>query len=59
MKFVLLVGCLSLSACAASLTVRLRSLSRKSPGFPPTYRNNVVPLSDRRSSPRALEPIRR
>ena len=60
MRFVLLVGCLSLSACAASLTVRLRSLSRKSPGFPPTYRNNVVQFSGklRRSSPKVLEPIR-
>jgi hypothetical protein len=38
MRFVLLVGCLSLGACAAAVTVRLRSLNRKLAGFPPIYR---------------------
>jgi len=61
MRFVLLVGCLSLSACAAFITVKLRTLNRKFPGFPPIHENNVVQLSDkvRRSSPRVLEVIRR
>jgi len=35
MRFVLLVGCLSLSACTVFVTVRLRSLNRKPPSFPP------------------------
>ena len=34
MRFVLLVGCLSLGAWAALLTVRLRDLDRKFAGFP-------------------------
>jgi hypothetical protein len=57
MRFVLLVGCLSLSACAVLVTVRLRALSRKPPSFPPIYRNNAVSFSDnlRRSSPKILE----
>ena len=50
MRFVLLVGCVSLSACAVFVTVRLRSLTRKPASFPPIYRQ---------SSPKALEPIRR
>jgi len=50
MRFVLLVGCLCLSACAVFVTVRLRSLNRKPQSFPPI---------SRRSSPKALEPIRR
>jgi hypothetical protein len=51
MRFVLLAGCLSLSACAAFVTVRLRSLNRKSPSFPP-----IEPM---RPSPKVVEPIRR
>ena len=39
MRFVLLVGCLSLSALAAVVTVRLRYLNRKFAGFPPIYGN--------------------
>jgi len=40
MRFVLLVGCLSLCACAAVVTMRLRSsLSRKLAGFPPIHGN--------------------
>ena len=39
MRFVLLVGCLSLSALAAVVTVRLRNLNRKFAGFPPIYGN--------------------
>jgi len=60
MRFVLLVGCLSLSAFAAFVTVRLRSLNRKSASFPPIYGDNVVPFSDKieRSSPKVLRPIR-
>ena len=50
MRFVLLVGCLSLSACAVFVTVRLRSLNRKPSRFPPIYR---------RSQPKVLEPIGR
>jgi hypothetical protein len=42
MRFVLLVGCLSLSAWAAVVTVRLRNLNRKSAGFPPIYGNTAV-----------------
>ena len=37
MRFVLLVGCLSLSAWAAVVAVRLRDLNRKFVGFPPIY----------------------
>jgi len=37
MRFVLLVGCLSLGAGAAVVTARLRSLSRKLAGFAPIY----------------------
>jgi hypothetical protein len=37
MRFVLLFGCLSLSACAAVVTVRLRSLNRNPARFPPIY----------------------
>jgi len=51
MRFALLVGCLSITACAAFLTVRLRSLNQKSPSFPP--------IEPRRSSPKVVEPIRR
>ena len=47
MRLVLLVGCLSLSACAVFVTVRLRNLTQKSPSFPPVYR---------RSSPKVIEP---
>jgi hypothetical protein len=50
MRFVLLVGCLSLSACAVFVTVRLRSLNRKSPSFPP--------IEPRWSSPKVVETIR-
>jgi hypothetical protein len=42
MRFVLLVGCLSLTALAALVTVKLRSLNRKPAGFPPIHQNNVV-----------------
>ena len=60
MRFVLLVGCLSLSVCADMVTVRIRSLNRKLASFPPIYGNNVVQFSGklRRSSPKVLEPIR-
>ena len=37
MRLVLLVGCLSLSACAVFVTVRLRALTRKPPSFPPIF----------------------
>jgi hypothetical protein len=37
MRLVLLVGCLSLSACAIFLTLRLRSLNRKRHSFAPIY----------------------
>jgi len=37
MRLVLLVGCLSLSACAVFTTLKLRSLNRKLPGFAPIY----------------------
>jgi len=38
MRLVLLVGCLSLCACAALMTMKLRStLSRKLAGFPPIH----------------------
>jgi hypothetical protein len=40
MRFVLLVGCLSLTACAVFVTVRLRSLNRKFPSFPPIYKRS-------------------
>ena len=55
MRFVLLVGCLSLSACAVIGTVRIRSLNRKLASFGPIYGNNVVQFTDklRRSSPKA------
>ena len=59
MRFVLLVGCLSLSACAVFVTVRLRSLNGKLASFPPIHGNNVVQFGDKRSSPKVLEPIRR
>jgi hypothetical protein len=59
MKFVLLFGCLSLGACAAFVTLRLRSPNRKLPSFPQTDKNNVVPFQVRQSSPKVLEPIRR
>ena len=35
MRLVLLIGCVSLSAFAAFVTLRLRSLNRKLSGFPP------------------------
>jgi hypothetical protein len=42
MRFALLVGCLSLCACGAVLTMRLRnSLGRKLGGFPPIYENTM------------------
>jgi len=42
MRFALLVGCLSSCACAAVVTMRLRSsLSRKLAGFPPNHGNAV------------------
>jgi hypothetical protein len=46
MRFVLLVGCLSLSACAVLVTVRIRSLNRKLASFAPIYGNTVVQFSD-------------
>ena len=60
MRFVLLVGCLSLSACAVLVTLRIRSLNRRLAGFAPIYGTNVVQFSDklRRSSRKILEPIR-
>jgi hypothetical protein len=60
MRIVLLVGCLSLSACAVLVTVRIRSLNRRLASFAPIYGNNVVQFSDklRRSSPKVFEPIR-
>ena len=42
MRFVLLVGCLSLSAWAAVVAVRLRDLNRKFVGFPPIYGNTPL-----------------
>jgi len=47
MRFVLLVGCLSLSACAVLVTVRIRSLNRKLASFAPIHGNNVVQFSDK------------
>jgi hypothetical protein len=44
-RFALLVGLLSLAACAVFVTVRLRSLNRKPAGFPPVYGNKAVPFS--------------
>ena len=42
MRFALLVGCLSSCACAAVVTMRLRSsLSRKLAGFPPIHGNTT------------------
>jgi len=37
MRLVLLVGCVSLTACAAFVTVKFRSLNRKFATFPPIY----------------------
>jgi hypothetical protein len=37
MRFALLLGCLSLGACAAFVTVKLRGLDRKLPSFAPIY----------------------
>jgi hypothetical protein len=37
MRFVLLVGCLSLSALAAVVTIRLRNLNQNFAGFAPIY----------------------
>jgi hypothetical protein len=54
MRFVLLFGCLSLSACAAFVTVRLWSLNRKLAAFAPI---GVVRIQ--RSPSKVLEPIRR
>jgi hypothetical protein len=42
MRFVLLVGCLSLSAWAAVVTLKLRNLNRKFAGFPPIYGNAAL-----------------
>jgi hypothetical protein len=68
MRFVLLVGCLSLSAWAAVITVRLRNLNRKFAGFPPIYGNAALlrgssrgadqrrSQAARRSPPEVLEP---
>jgi hypothetical protein len=56
MKFVLVFGCLSLSACAVFVTVRLRGLNRKLAQFAPIGGCNVVQI--KRSSPKVLEPIR-
>jgi hypothetical protein len=47
MRFVLLVGCLSLCACAVLVTARIRSLNRKLASFPPIYENNVVQFRDK------------
>ena len=47
MRFVLLVGCLSLSAWAVVATVRLRNWTRKSVGFPPIYGNTIPRGSSR------------
>ena len=47
MRFVLLVGCLSLSAWAAVVAVRLRDLNRKFVGFPPMYGNKALRGSSR------------
>ena len=56
MRFVLLFGCLSLSACAVFVTVRLRSLNRKFAEFAPIGGCNAVQIQ--RSPPKVLEPIR-
>ena len=50
MRFVLLVGCLSLSAWAAVVAVRLRDLNRKFVGFPPIYGNAVLLRGSRRGA---------
>jgi hypothetical protein len=42
MKFILLIGFLTLSVCAAFVTVRLRSLNRKPDNSPPFGRNNAT-----------------
>ena len=47
MRFVLLVGCLSLSAWAVVATVRLRNWNRKFVGFPRVYGNTVLGGSSR------------
>ena len=47
MRFVLLVGCLTLSAWAVVATVRLRNWKRKSVGFPPIYGNTILRGSSR------------
>jgi hypothetical protein len=56
MKFVLLLGFLSLGACAVFVTASLRSLHRKAPSFPLPDTSNVVPFSPRRSSPQSIQP---
>ena len=58
MKVVLLVGLLSLSACAALVTLRLRNLNRKTCSFPTALRKYIA-LSRKQSSPEVPEPIRR
>jgi hypothetical protein len=42
MRFALLIGCLSLTACAVVVIVRLRGLCRKLDRFPPIYRNKTL-----------------
>ncbi len=44
LRFVLLLGFLSLTAGAVFVTMRLRTLNRKAPSFPPGHPNNVVPF---------------
>jgi hypothetical protein len=44
-NFVLLIGFLSLSACAAFVTLRSRSLNRTPDCLPAVYKDNVVPFS--------------
>ena len=46
-RFVLLIGCLSLSACAALVTMRLPSLHRKVAHFLPPRRGLTAPRSVR------------
>jgi hypothetical protein len=42
MKFVLLIGFLTLSVCAAFVTVRLRSLNQRPDNLPPIRRNDAA-----------------
>ena len=47
MRFVRLIGCLSLSAWAVVATAKLRNWNRKFVGFPPIYGNRILRGSSR------------